>query len=370
MAGTKEHSGRKHDQKMKPFLIYQYLMRETDSEHFASTDDIKEYLFENFGIESERRSIYRDIQEINKTIIALREEISLEEAEALMEEDDECKPIRLWKRKGFYAAQRTYDEEDIRLLAECVYAAQFVDEKRAEKLANVVFQLVSTHQSERMNHRAIVKNRVKTSNTAVYYTVNTIHEAIGKGGSNSRKIKFQYLKHTLQDVKQQTKRKHGAFYIVTPYSLIIDNGNYYLLGFDESAHDLRTYRVDRMMCTRILNEYAPNDGRFDGIDLERYTKEHFEMFGGDLETVTLNCSARLLDAMIDRFGTDEVSYIPVSKSYFNIHVSVYVSDQFFGWVSGFGRQIQIVSPLSVREQYSEYLNKIAEWHSGSVKGVK
>ena len=50
-----ENSGRKYDQKMKLFLVHQYLMRETDEEHFVSAQDIVEYLQENFGIYAEHR---------------------------------------------------------------------------------------------------------------------------------------------------------------------------------------------------------------------------------------------------------------------------------------------------------------------------
>ena len=80
----KENSGKKKDQKMKPFLVYDYLMRESDNEHFLTTDDIKDYLFDDFGIVSERRSIYNDIHEINKVLLALQKGISIEEAEALI----------------------------------------------------------------------------------------------------------------------------------------------------------------------------------------------------------------------------------------------------------------------------------------------
>ena len=37
--GTKT-SGRKYNQKMKPFLVYQYLMQCTDNEHFETGDAI------------------------------------------------------------------------------------------------------------------------------------------------------------------------------------------------------------------------------------------------------------------------------------------------------------------------------------------
>ena len=75
---------------------------------------------------------------------------------------------------------------------------------------------------------------------------------------------------------------------------------------------------------------------FDNIEIERYTQGHFGMFGGRLERVTLNCSIRLLDTMVDRFGTDNVLYSKGLKdNFFNVRVLVYVSDLFFGWLAGF-----------------------------------
>lgn len=358
-----ENSGRKYDQKMKPFLVYQYLMRETDEEHFASTQDIVEYLQENFGISAERRSIYRDIQEINKAVLALQEGVTLEEAEELLYEDEEYKTIRHIKRKGFYVSQRNYEEEDIRLLAECVHAAKFVDTKRAEKLAGVVFDLVSAHQAENMNHKAIVKDRVKTSNTEVYYTVSNIHSAISKNGKYLKKIKFQYLKYTIQDLRNYSERRQGIEYVVVPHSLIIDNGNYYLLGYDVKKEEVRTYRVDRMKNLKVLDEPFFETDVFDGIDIERYTQGHFGMFGGERNRVRLNCSIRLLNTMVDRFGLDDVVYQEGKEGFFNVTATIYVSDHFFGWLASFGTQVSISSPSHVKNDYAAYLKKISKWHS-------
>ena len=357
-----DNSGRKYDQKMKPFLVYHYLMRETDEKHFVSAQDIVEYLQENFGISAERRSVYRDIHEINKALLAIEEDVSLEEAEELLYEDEGNKTIRHHKRKGFYVSKRNYEEEDIRLLAECVHAAKFVDTKRAEKLARVVFNLVSVHQAENMSHNAIVKDRVKTSNTSVYYTVSNIHEAISKGGRFTRKVSFQYLKYTLQDLTTYSERRQGIEYTVTPYSLVIDNGNYYLLGYDHGKNQIRTYRVDRIKNLKILNEFNFEPDLFDNIEIERYTQGHFGMFGGRLERVTLNCSIRLLDTMVDRFGTENVLYSKGLKdNFFNVRVLVYVSDLFFGWLAGFGKQVKILEPVSVKNEYTEYLKSLYQW---------
>ena len=64
--------GRKLDQKMKPVLVYLYLLQQTDNEHFETGEAIADYLNENFNISAERRSIYRDIKEMNKALLAFR----------------------------------------------------------------------------------------------------------------------------------------------------------------------------------------------------------------------------------------------------------------------------------------------------------
>lgn len=65
---TNPNHGRKANQKMKPYLVMEYLMRNTDENHAAPADAIVEYLRDDLGIDAERRSIYRDIEEINKAL--------------------------------------------------------------------------------------------------------------------------------------------------------------------------------------------------------------------------------------------------------------------------------------------------------------
>ena len=73
MAGSKDtHNGRQANQKMKPYLVFQYLMRQSDESHVVHAHEIVSYLEEDCGTTAERRSIYRDIEEINKKIIELQ----------------------------------------------------------------------------------------------------------------------------------------------------------------------------------------------------------------------------------------------------------------------------------------------------------
>ena len=60
--------GKKNDQKMKPYLVYEYLMRYSDANHVVSANELVGYLQE-CGISAERRSVYKDIEEINKSLL-------------------------------------------------------------------------------------------------------------------------------------------------------------------------------------------------------------------------------------------------------------------------------------------------------------
>ena len=128
----------KNDRKIKPYLVHEYLMRYSDVNHVVSASELVGYLQE-CKIYAERRSIYRDIEEINKAILLTQRDgygipraETYKEAEELLKDDKEKTIIYDEHRKGYYVRKRHYKVDDIRLLAECVYSAKFIDEKRAK----------------------------------------------------------------------------------------------------------------------------------------------------------------------------------------------------------------------------------------------
>ena len=60
----KEGHGKKNDQKMKPYLVYEYLMRYSDASHVVKASELVGYLQE-CGISAERRSVYKDTKMIH-----------------------------------------------------------------------------------------------------------------------------------------------------------------------------------------------------------------------------------------------------------------------------------------------------------------
>ena len=205
-----EH-GKKPNQKVKPYVVLQYLLKNTDEDHLATAFDIIAFLEDECGIEAERRSIYKDIEEINKVALMFQNGCAIDEAEQELEENKDDNSIRLVvydrSRKGFYvsSAARQFDLNDIRLIAECVYSAKFITEGQAKRLVgNVICDFVSTHYAERIKHDAFLTDRVKTNNTDVLRSLSIINEAMSAKLDGKthipEKIQFKYLKISIDNI--------------------------------------------------------------------------------------------------------------------------------------------------------------------------
>jgi hypothetical protein len=361
-----ETSGRKNNQKMKPYLVYQYLLKQSDENHIVTAADLVAYLEECCGIKSERRSIYRDIDVINKTMYMLENEVDIDEAESAIENDDygnEKTVIYDKHRKGFYVRQRHYELSDIRLISECIYSSKYISQDDSKRLVEIMKGFVSEYEAENIRTEALVTARVKTLNKATLGNVSTIYDAMSKKIEGEKhipeKISFQYLKYSVNDVNKQIERRKGAKYVVSPYKLIINDGNYYLLAFDDYNREIRTYRVDRMKDLRRTGEAREGAAEFAAIDLKSYTQRVFSMFNGEKQRLRIKFNNALLDTVIERFGRGEnVVYSKAGDFHFVVYVDVEISEQFFGWICGFGSKVQILAPQTVKERFISYIDKI------------
>ena len=358
--------GKKPNQKLKPYLVMQILMHKTDENHCMTADDIAAELALTYGVDAERRSIYRDVEDINKVLLAVDEGCKIQEAEDLIAEDESYKAVHAIHRQGFQLQQRHYNFSDIRMLMECVYAAKFISQKQADRLSKIVGEFVSDYQAAKIKHDAFLVGREKTNNEAVLGNIATINDAMSKMLDGEKhvpeKINFKYVKYDIDHMDTTSYRRKGERYEVSPYRLLINEGNYYLLAYNEHYQDMRTYRLDRMKDVRRSGEPREGEEVFKAMDMESFTQRVFGMTSGQRERVTLRFITPLLDAAVDRFGRKGVSYEKVDENHFTVTADVDVSDQFFAWVTGFGRRVKIVAPESVVEKYKKHLDKVREMY--------
>ena len=97
--------GKKPNQKLKTFVVLQYLQRNTDENHVCNASDIVDYLNE-CGIAAERRSIYSDIAEINKAMYMIEQGTDINSAAEELEQYEDEKLIVMMQsvRVSIFAA--------------------------------------------------------------------------------------------------------------------------------------------------------------------------------------------------------------------------------------------------------------------------
>ena len=361
----RENSGRKANQRMKHYILLQYLLDHSDEAHTISANTIKNHFKDNCKISAERRSIYRDILEINAAHIMREELCDFEEALEILEEEPSRAMIQYKSRKGYYVAHRPISTSDARLICECIYTSRFVSVRKAKALVKGICSLMSENHENDIKHDMFAIDRLDTNADSVFDSVDIIHKAMASSSIHSpEKIRFKYIKYALTGTKPKpVDRRRGVEYTVSPYQILIDNGNYYLLAIDDGSKSkqLRTYRIDRMHDIKLTGERREATAETKDLDvyLDTYTQRVFSMYGGERVHVEIQFIESLLDTIVDRFGAEIPIYSRVDDKHYKVNVEVEVSPMFYGWLAGLGRKVKLLSPSRVVEGYKEHINKIS-----------
>ena len=230
-------------------------------------------------------------------------------------------------------------------LVDAVQASKVVSARTSSKLIHKLEALCSDYEGTQLQRQVYVDGRPKTDSQTLLYSIDALHTAINRGCL----VQFRY-------------KGSSAVRTVSPWQLAWENGCYYLIAYqDEKAPPVRHYRVDRMAGVLVLDEPRRGKEFFRTFDLPAYLRKHFNMFGGTEYRVTLRCAADLEPVMRERFGREPV-FCPDDAEHFHFDVPICVSQQFFGWVCGFGGKVEVIAPAAVRAQLHEMVQSLAEQH--------
>ena len=318
-----------NNHKMALLYMMRELLQKTDEDHSMNASDLIAALAA-YDCEADRRTIYSNVEIL---------------------QDFGIDVIKKESGQGYYIGSRDFELPELKLLVDSVQSSKFITEKKSRELIGKLMQLTNEQKARQLNRSVFIRNRMKTGNEKVYYNVDTLHEAMNR----NRQIRFKYGEWTA--AKELVEKKGGTEYRVSPWALTWDDENYYLIAFDEAAGIIKHYRVDKMLKIGLTDEERVGRDSFEDFDLAAFSKKTFGMFGGPDANVVLRCKNGLAGVIIDRFGR-EISLVPEDGEHFHVHVTVAVSPQFFGWVTGIGPGIEIASPADVREAYGAYLADI------------
>ena len=306
------------NQKLKILYIYEYLMKYSNENHPVKAAELIEML-EKKDISCDRKTIYSDIRALQDYGL-----------------DIEIQPGR---NGGYFVASRIFELPELKLLIDAVQSSRYLTEKKSRELIGKLCAQCNEEDARFVRRNVFVSGRVKSMNESIYYNVDTIQEAIGE----NRQITFRYFDW---DMKGQRAYREKA-YAASPYGLLQDNENCYLLGYSQ-RHGVTSYRVDRMANITLLEEKRLPCPELADTNLQQHANRMFQMFAGEMADVKMRFHKTLLNVVIDRFGK-ETMLIPDGNEHFIFTVKVAVSPMFLSWVIGFGGLAKILYPQSVAD---------------------
>ena len=317
-------------QKLKLLYLLKLLEEEGCEAYPVSTNRIIEYLSAQ-GIHAERKSIYDDVERLRD-----------------FGYDVVQNSTRLGG--GYYLGQRMFELPELKLLVDAVQSSRFITTKKSRELIGKLERMAGKHDAGKLQRQVHVIGRAKTENEGIYYSIDSIHRAI----QENRRIAFLYMDWS---VKKELIPRTGEERIISPWALLWQNENYYLIAYDGASRSIKHFRVDKMGKVRVLEDQREGGKEFEKIDLAAYANQTFGMFGGKEEMITMEFPENLIGVVIDRFGKD-VSVRQMKDGTFRVRTRLAVSGQFFGWLTGIGKSAKIISPVQVREAYANYLREI------------
>ena len=315
-----EQAGR--NQRLKLLYLAKIFSEETDDQHSVTMQDIITKL-ESYDVNVDRRTLYKDF-------------------EALRDFGYDIISTKVGRECCYSLANREFELPELKLLVDSVQSAKFITNKKSNQLIKKLESLVSKHEGKQLQRQVVITGRVKTMNESIYYNVDKLHQAI----NSDSQIRFKYFQWNIK--KEMELRKNGSWYQVSPWALMWDDENYYLVAYDDEDKKIKHYRVDKMLKISVLKGKRIGKDQFKAFNMPRYTKSLFGMYGGEETSVTLECKNHLAGVMIDRFGKD-IFLIPVDDSHFRTIVNVAFSDQFLGWIFALGDGVKIVAPDNIIE---------------------
>lgn len=316
-------------QKMKLIRLRDILLEYSNEEHPLSATEIIEHLAE-YGIEAERKSIYDDIEELRGYGMDI-----------ISQKGRNC---------GYFVGQRDFEIAELKMLVDAIQATRFITNRQSKKLIERLSSFAGKYDRAKLQRQVHMPERIKSKESKIYILIDAIHNAI----NTNRMITFRYTDWNCK--KEKVYRHNGTIYRQSPWYLIWDDENYYLAAYDSEAEKIKHFRVDKMTDIKVIDAMREGESEASKIDVESYPTAMFGMFGGQIDTVRLECSKYLAGAVIDRFGRDIL--IQETEEGFTAHVRAALSPRFYAWIMGFGRDMKIVSPPKAVEGFKKQLEEI------------
>ena len=320
-----------HEKNGNILYILNVLKKYSDEEHKLSSQNIVEIIEKEYKVKIDPRTVRRNI---NLLIQKFGYDISTYNDNKI----------------GYYIIndpETDFEPGEIRAIIDTFSYSTFIEEKIAKGIIKKCKNLQSIYENEKIKNYRIYSPKGKTSNVEVMKNIEDISNSI----MNKNKIKFEYWKYSIYGDK--IKKTIVSNPIVSPYAILYDKQQFYMLGIKEGYEEFYHYRLDRIKNLQELKEKIKIEKT--EKEIEKYVDTSVEVFSGNEIEIEAECDQYLLGEVIEKFGKN-VEINPINDNTFNMKIKANPIG-FKLWTMRNMDLVTIKKPISLVNEIKEIINQ-------------
>ena len=241
-----------------------------------------------------------------------------------------------------------FTDEELMFLMDAVQFSKHVDKARAEEITKKLVKLSHNQYSGIFEYHTKINEKNVPVRKDFFTILGDINEAIHR----QRMVSFY---NNVFDTDKNLHPVGDEPVKVSPYRVVVSDGNYYLLCGEKDSNVIKRYRIDRITGLVILEEKSAHSAARINAALRsnEYIVEHCYMNVGETVKVRLEIDKSVLGEVIDTFGT-EIKIEPAHHTSNRLIVQVKSSEKdIIDWAMRYGEYAVILDPDYLREEIRE-----------------
>ena len=311
-----------------PLVLLTLLWKYSDASHHISMPELQAMLEEE-NIIADRRTVYDALRAIDSTI---------------------C-PVRFTRaqKQGYYI-DHLFTQSEALFLSSLVKQAPGISASVSDDIADRLGMLVSEPQKDVLQIPSV--SGAKSDNEDVLKNCEIILEAV----SARHAVQFHYYDLTVTREKRYRRDRHR--YTQIPYAVILHQGRFYAVCYSEHHGNFASYRIDRM------DHITVSDAVYDPVpfDLEAYCRASFDMYRGDLRTITVRFDLSLSDYVRDAFG-DGLVIRAIDDTTFTASAATALTPTLISWLLLYYDRCTVLEPAELIEELTHIADTIRQTYT-------
>lgn len=261
--------------------------------------------------------------------------------------------IPIWQENGQFGINRTRYlstlhltyHEAIALVLAGLLLSRSID-KHNPHVAAALRKLAVTLPRPLTDHLKRAAERVQARGAGQRHV--SVLEALAEGWGDGRKVRVDYRSPRSGQLRQR---------VIAPYALEPTASGIYVIGHDDWAGDIRTFKLDRLESAIVLSEPF---GIPDDFNLEAFLESGWRIMAGEeTQEVVLRFTASAAAHVAERLWhpSQTLETLPDGDCVLTLCVAQPLEMQ--PWIRSWGAQVEVVAPAWLRKQVADELARAA-----------